>query len=418
MVLPPAVRRCAGCHGPDGVGGREGGVAIPPIDARNLFAPRDTAPGRPGYDDDTLKRALADGVDSAGRRLGAGMPYFELTPSQFTALAGYLRVLGTDRDVDPGVAAGEIRIGTVLPLSGPRAAWGGAVRAGLEAALTQAGPIYGRRLRLVVGDAGEDAAASLRALAASDQVFAMVAPLTAPDAAMEDLEGLPVIGPLVPTPARPEADRFYLLASIEDQMRVLVDEVVAEHAGRHRLAVIGPAGGVADAVTDQAARAGATVLRYATFGELNAIEPAPDAVVALPGIDPVDLVAQLPARFATVSVAAPAEALALNDASDERLRLVLPILPAGRPDHDTSVRAPPLAVAAAAVLIEGIKRMGARASRAGLVAAIETLRGFPTGVLPPLTFSGGQHAGNHASVVVRPDRSRGLVVLGDWRTPR
>jgi hypothetical protein len=70
------------------------------------------------------------------------------------------------------------------------------------------------------------------------------------------------------------------------------------------------------------------------------------------------------------------------------------------------------------VLIEGIKRMGARASRAGLIAAIETLRGFPTGVLPPLSFGRGQHAGNHASVVVRPDKARGLIVLGDWRVPR
>lgn len=62
--------------------------------------------------------------------------------------------------------------------------------------------------------------------------------------------------------------------------------------------------------------------------------------------------------------------------------------------------------------------MGARATRAGLVAAIETVRDFPTGVLPPVSFARGQHGGNRASVVIRPDRSGGIVVLGDWRAPR
>jgi hypothetical protein len=62
--------------------------------------------------------------------------------------------------------------------------------------------------------------------------------------------------------------------------------------------------------------------------------------------------------------------------------------------------------------------VGARASRAGLVASIETLRDFPTGVLPPLSFARGQHGGNRASVVIRPDRGYGIVVLGGWRSPR
>ncbi|HXN88623.1 MAG TPA: hypothetical protein VN890_04630, partial [Methylocella sp.] len=70
------------------------------------------------------------------------------------------------------------------------------------------------------------------------------------------------------------------------------------------------------------------------------------------------------------------------------------------------------------VFVEGLKRMGGRASRAGLIAAIETLRDFPTGVLPPVNFGRGQHRGNHASVVIRPDRSYGIIVLEGWRAPR
>jgi hypothetical protein len=46
------------------------------------------------------------------------------------------------------------------------------------------------------------------------------------------------------------------------------------------------------------------------------------------------------------------------------------------------------------------------------------LHDFPTGVLPPLNFTRGVHTGSFASVVVRPDRGRGVVMLGGWRTAR
>jgi hypothetical protein len=77
------------------------------------------------------------------------------------------------------------------------------MRTGLEIALATAGPIYGRRLRLITADAGDDVAAALRHLAASDQVFALVAtmlPVSVETA--EDTEDVPVIGPLAPTPGR------------------------------------------------------------------------------------------------------------------------------------------------------------------------------------------------------------------------
>jgi ABC-type branched-subunit amino acid transport system substrate-binding protein len=427
--LPPRLRRCAGCHGPDGLGTREGGVEIPPISWMTLTAPRDASPGRPGrpgYDEAALARALAEGVDPAGRSLALGMPRFQLTPAQITALFDYLRIVGTERDLDPGIAADEIRVGALLPLSGARAAWGRAMRTGLENALAAAGPIYGRRLRLVAADAGDDVAAALRGLAASDQVFALVATMLPVDVdEAEDTDVMPMIGPLVPTTAQRAVNQFYLLAPIEDQMRVLVDELAGETPHSLRLVIIGPEGSVADAVADQATRNGATVVRRIHAEDLTAalppaVESAPDAVLALPGVDLDHLVAQLADRRGDWLLAGPAEAVTLDGATDERLRLVLPVLPAdprGR-DSAAAMATPPLAAAAAAVLVEGLKRMGARASRAGLIAAIETLRYFPTGVLPPLSFGQGQHRGNHASVVIRPDRKYGMIVLGGWRAPR
>ncbi len=63
--------------------------------------------------------------------------------------------------------------------------------------------------------------------------------------------------------------------------------------------------------------------------------------------------------------AGPAEALPPEAATGQRLRLVLPLRTTGTVSSDT----PPLASAAAAVLVEGLKRMGARASRPGLTGA-------------------------------------------------
>jgi hypothetical protein len=293
------------------------------------------------------------------------------------------------------------------------------MRLGLETALAAAGSIYGRRLQLVTADAGGDVAAALRRLAATDQVFALVATML-PIEAAEDAEDVPVIGPLIPTPAQAAANQFHLLAPIEDQMRVLVDELADETPHSLRLAIFGPEGSAADAAADQAARNGATVVRRTNAEDLAAAEPALDAVLALPSVDLGRLVTQLADRRDRLLLAGPAEAVTLSGAMDERLRLVLPVLPANPQGRETSAATatPPLAVAATAVLVEGLKRMGAHASRTGLIAAIETLRDFPTGVLPPVNFGRGQHSGNHASAVIRPDRSKGIIVLGGWRAPR
>jgi len=403
-LLPPGVRRCAGCHGRDASGSREGGVDVAPITWAALTAaraPLQGRPGRPAYDDDTLRRALIEGTDSGGRRLTA-MPRFALTAAQATALLHFLRIVGTERDPDPGVDENEIRLATVLPLSGAGAAWGEAIRGGLIAALERAGPIYGRRLRLVAVDSGDPAARAR--LVESDDAFAVVGALLPADAAAEDM---PVIAPLVPSPSQPPANAFYVLAPLEDQMRVLVDALADETPHPLRLAIVGTDGSMSDAVAAQTERNGGTAIRIAGIDGLDATANV-DAAIALTGVD----LDRLSARSGARLIAASAAALALDHARDERLRLVLPVLPGDARGP------PPLAQAAAAITIEGIKRMGSRPTRAGLLAALETLRDFPTGVLPPLGFSHARHLGTTAAVVVRPDHSRGMVVMRDWRTPR
>ena len=419
IQLTARLRRCAGCHAADGHGGREGSVTVPPISWRALTTSREASPalpGRPAYDEAALTNALRDGIDPTGRTL-VGMPRYRLTQAQATALIDYLRIVGTEADLDPGVTADEIRIGAVLPLSGPAAAWGQAMSVGLYGALVAAGPIYGRQLRLVPIDADNDVAGKLRSLVASDQVFALAGTIL-PDTGdeIEAADDIPIIGPLRATTARVAPNAFDLLAPLEAQMRVLVDELATETAQPLRLIIVGPDGSLADAVADQARRRGAATVQRRTADDLAALLPPTefvDAIVVLPGADFGRIAAGLADRPGKWLLAGAAEALSPDNATDERLRLVLPVGP-GQP----STAVPPMAIAATAVLIEGLKRMGARASRAGLIGAIETLRDFPTGVLPPLSFSRGVHIGSFASVVIRPDRSRGMIMLGGWRTPQ
>jgi len=193
--------QCAGCHEADGSGGREGGVTVPAVDWGTLARPRIIEPARPPYDDSAFVRAVKSGTDAGGRLLAPAMPRLELAPAQFDRLRAYLAIVGTACDPEPGVGPAEIRIGAVLPLSGADAATGRAVEAAVRAEFAEAGPIFGRVLKLQVEDPGGDVAAATARFATGDRVLALVATLT-PDSADAPL---PVIGRLDPAMVRAEA---------------------------------------------------------------------------------------------------------------------------------------------------------------------------------------------------------------------
>ena len=77
-----AAAACANCHGRSGMGSTEGQISIPPITGTHLFrsvAARSAAgPARIPYTDETLARAIRDGVDPEGRALDYLMPRFEI----------------------------------------------------------------------------------------------------------------------------------------------------------------------------------------------------------------------------------------------------------------------------------------------------------------------------------------------------
>jgi ABC-type branched-subunit amino acid transport system substrate-binding protein len=143
---------------------------------------------------------------------------------------------------DAEEAVPELRIGTHLDLSGPLAAWGAAVRNGIQMAIDEAndaGGIHGRQIRLIVKDDAYDpqkAVDAVYGMAQEDRVFAVVSPLgtpTAHAAARKAAEqGLPYLFPVVagdepfPDFARPI---FSLTPSNRDAVRDGLRRLIETH---------------------------------------------------------------------------------------------------------------------------------------------------------------------------------------------
>lgn len=114
---------CANCHRRSGWGSAEGPLTVPPVVGLVLFSPvtlgraemgsiRTTGAGtRPGYDDSTLKRALRDGIDPAGRPLSATMPRYAVGEADVAALSAHLRSLSAA--APPGVTDTTVQLATI-----------------------------------------------------------------------------------------------------------------------------------------------------------------------------------------------------------------------------------------------------------------------------------------------------------------
>ncbi|AUX21449.1 cytochrome C [Sorangium cellulosum] len=190
---------CAGCHGPSGQGTDEGGIAAPALareqrvaSGREQDAPTTAA---------ALAAAIREGRGLAGRPLNPVMPRYRLTDADLSDLIDYLRCVG--RDPDPGVTADSVTLGAALPLSGPAAPVGAAVRDVLAAAFAEVnaqGGIYRRRIALRVEDSGGptgEGGATARLL--DGGVLALVGSVWSGDPALSarlSEERAPLVGPV------------------------------------------------------------------------------------------------------------------------------------------------------------------------------------------------------------------------------
>ena len=164
LRLPVEMSACARCHGAAGEGGREGGQPVPPLRSSALQRPRAGAPAF--ANDDAILRAITRGRGRTDQALGAAMPRFALQPEEGRALLAYLRRVGSARDLPPGVLNDRLRLGTVVPLSGPARAAGEGIVAGLRAGFAEAnarGGVHGRHIDLQVQDVHSGVRAAIAA---------------------------------------------------------------------------------------------------------------------------------------------------------------------------------------------------------------------------------------------------------------
>ena len=93
---------CVGCHGPQGHGGIIGvmfyQIDVPSITWDVLTNPAPTGPDRletrPAYSEQTVKRAITDGINSSGGQMDPySMPRYSLGANDLNDLVGYLKTL-------------------------------------------------------------------------------------------------------------------------------------------------------------------------------------------------------------------------------------------------------------------------------------------------------------------------------------
>lgn len=111
---------CGYCHRRSGIGAAEGQNVAPPVTGDMLYEPLRVptskpplAPTlRPAYTDETLKRAIREGIGADGQPLGPLMPRYRLSDDQLDVLLAYLKSMTTAPD--PGVDDENIYFATIV----------------------------------------------------------------------------------------------------------------------------------------------------------------------------------------------------------------------------------------------------------------------------------------------------------------
>lgn len=458
--VPASALPCAGCHGEDGRGNAEGGVAPSDLTWPALTKPYgvDHPGGRrhPPYDERLLTRAVTMGLDPAGNELHVAMPRYRLTHEQAAALVAHIQRLGVERD--PGIEDDRLTLGVVLPPEGRLGGWSTAIRSTLEAyvdRLNGNGGLFGRRLAVAYVAAPEEPIARREAVARfldQERVFALVAGFMAgaerPLAELLAQRRVPLVGPFtldpqVGYPLNPYV--FYILPGLAQQARALVDfaalrlrgpdgeaaSLTVVHSGRQDLVEIAAVlidrsrtDGVASAVgalafetpladprglVAAARLTGSSAVLFLgdeaeTAAFLTAAERARwhpallllsslagGAVQAATEVQAERIFLAFPSSSGDRSARAHIEHRALSERYD---------LPAGSASLQLSV------ISAMELLVEGLERAGRDLSRDKLVAALETLHRFETGITPPLTYGPNRRIGAFGAYVVPLSRGR------------
>jgi ABC-type branched-subunit amino acid transport system substrate-binding protein len=468
VSLPASAVPCASCHGPDGLGRPEGGVQPPDIRWSELTKSyghaHENGRKHPAFDENSLARVLRTGLDPASNRLDPSMPLYTMSVEDMDSLVAYIRFLETDWD--PGVEQDRIQVATLLPLQGPQGGLGQAMAQVMHAhfeEVNKRGGIFGRKLELLAIPYGASAKGTLDNLSSAfekEGIFALVGAYTIgldePILEMLREQGAPLVGPftLNPGDAFINADSFYIYPGFAEQAVVLVEQAFKEEAeGNISLVLAGPEGDHIDSVIASVEdwlpkhkKNKPKTLRYRQ-SELNTAEIAEklqtfstDAVLFLG--NQTELESLLIAlderkhrpRIYALSAFVPRQLSDAPEAFDKRIFLAYPTLSsdmsaAGRAEYQRLAELHALphdhlqgqvaALAAAKLLVEGLRGAGHTLNRPGLVEAIEALYRYDTGLTPPLTYGPNRRIGAKGAHVMVVDLvKKSTAPVGEWHEVR
>lgn len=452
VPLPASSLPCGSCHGADGLGRPEGGVVPSNITWSYLSKPYGTVGAggqkRPSYTADALAITIAGGLDPAGNRLDVSMPRYRMPAEDLQALVAYLKLV--EAELDPGMTNDRIVLGTIMPSAEPMKSLGEAMRAVMEAYfadINDQGGIYGRKLQLKVSEA-ESRMALLekgKQLVDNGQVFALVGAFTAgvdkEYAELLEQHEIPLVGPYTlfnQDDNSPQRFTFYLQGGLISQARALVDYAARKLVGQKpRVAVVSPPGplwrAVADAIEAQAAKH-----RWQTPIKINFAkdrtaggelvgrfkEDHVDALFFFAGADDLLALAKEAQRAAWTPYVFLSGALAGEEifkvpaVFQNKIFLAYAMDPSDQTRagvaefsklqqrHGLSqehMLAQIATYAAAKVLVDALKRAGRELSRAKLIASLEKMYQYETGMTPRVTYSANRRIGALGAHIVAID---------------
>lgn len=455
---PGTLMACANCHGEDGKGKPEGGVVPSDITWEALTKPYGVthSSGRthPPYTEKLLVKAVCMGFDPAGNKLHAAMPRFQMSREEINALTAYLKRLG--REIDPGLSDSTIRIGAILPATGPLAESGQAIKSVLAAyfnEINKQGGIYNRRIELSVAElvgSPAESTAIVEKLLRETRPVAVVAALTAGAdreifAACEKNQ-VPLIGPLTvfaETGYPASRHTFYLLSGVQQQAQSLVDysrKELRSSNSNSRIAIVYSretiSAEVVEAIKQHCTRSGwGTVTAvdgrsegFGSNGLAKKLKTAgEDLVLILASGREAELFVMAAEQTGWTPVFLIPGSLASNNlfelrgALENRLFLALPSLPSDQTQAGTSeyralaesynlssaqMAAQIAALCSAKVLGQGLKLAGRAVTREKLVTTLEGLYDFDTGLMPRIGFGRDRRIGALGAYIVTIDQRR------------
>jgi hypothetical protein len=388
---------CLNCHRADGRGAAEGGVVASNVTWLELTKPyRAATPNgrrRPPYNEQSLRRAIAEGLDSAGNPLHPAMPRYAMAPEDLSDLVAYLKVLGGD--AVPGVTESAVRVGTIVP----EGAIGEQMSSVLSAYFQDAGEIHGRRVSVDVVTP-----AKLDATLETNPPFAFVSGLiTGVDARVEEAVERAAVPLVLPVSTRSDASagnrqRFYLSPGMEEQLYGLLRFTVKPS----RVVIV-----TRDEETAALARRAIARLEKppetAIVASVSAAELNDATAVVF--LDPSSMLGDVPIRGKSpllfLGSLLPEDFFKRAATYGGRIRVALTTTPgdltaegvaeyrafaARRSISGTQVAAQLSAYAAAKAFVYALKQSGRELTRDALRASLESFYEFDTGVTPPLTF--------------------------------